>query len=155
MDSMTQDTLMFTLMAGLAAWVLFLLFRRMQQRSELQAKHLDLFNRAVDKFGTSQEFVSFLQSKEGQTMLYAQAPIKQQKSRSQLRFVQVGIILAVIGIACFLNAMQYTGETDINFIHKVQDLRYWGMLTIGLAIGLFLIAIVTGIWEKRFNGNGE
>lgn len=156
MDSMTQDTILFVIGAALIGWILWLIYKRQQHRTELQARHFELFNRTVDKFGTSQEFVSFLQSKEGQTMLYAQTPAKQAKWRTQLRFIQVGIILILIGVAFLLNAMQYVGNPDINFIHKVEDFRFWGVLSIGSAFGLFIIAFVTNIWERKHNGsNGE
>jgi hypothetical protein len=135
----------------LAAWILWLVFRRFQVQTHARAQRTETFNRLIDKFGTAREFVDFLQSEAGRKVLEDPiAPAADPRS-SVRRFVQCGIILLGVGGALLLNALRLRDQTDINFVREAMGLDYWGTIFAGGGVALLIVAIVSHFMAKRWN----
>ena len=158
----SDETLLLVLMAGLGGWVAWLLVRRQQIGTQARLQRADSFNRLLEKFGTAKEFVDFLNTEQGNKLLEDPLPQHTNGRKVALRFVQVGIVLAALGVAITLNWIRMAdyvhaqSNPDINWIHKEWDYYYWWVLSLSLSAGMFIIAFVTNILVKRWhlNGNG-
>ena len=84
MQYIESDTLVIVSIVALLGWICWLYFRRRQQLSELKRTQLQLACGALDKFGSAGEFVAFLQSREGQAMLYDSASPGSSRSNEYL-----------------------------------------------------------------------
>lgn len=152
MDSIMQETILIGLLMILAAFILWLIFRRRQTMIQLQYHRLEVVNRMIDKFGSGQEFSTFLQTDEGKRLLSDGTSVPGGTASSGsivLRYVQASIILLALSLTFFVNASRYVGMTDPNEVMKSADLNYWGTLTTGLAFGLLAVALVTYLWQRR------
>ena len=111
------------------AWVLrgFIAYRQRIQIARLQA---DMQNRLLEKFGSSQELLAYLQSGPGEKFV-ASATIERAKPYGRiLGALQSGVILAFVGMALFFLA------------DRIPD-AYEGFLflgTVSLALGLGFLA---------------
>ena len=147
-----QEATMFLGIVALVAWVIWLLFRRYQIRNQESARRLDLFSKLVDKFGDSQEFVTFVQSDEGRRLLKDSGINGTSGKQTALRMFVIGVLLLAAGIGFLLGAPSYDHATDINLINKASELRIWGKLTMGLAAGFIVAGFLThylGIEAKK------
>lgn len=149
MDILLQETILFVGLMALTGWVLWLAYRRYQQRVDWQRQHLKLFTAVIEKFGAAAEFVAFLQSREGQALLYPDGAVGESRSRSVLRMIQAGIVLFVGGCGLLLHASNITDRADPNIANDVANYHYWGTIMISVAIALGIVALVTHWWEKQ------
>lgn len=117
---------------GALCFVIWIAFKFYAQSKRVTEKQIELFSSVADKFSLAEEFIGFLQSKEGQVVLHNTASLKRSEYRSQLLFIQVGIMLTVIGIVFLLISYQKSG-----------------MLLLGLSAGFFMISYVTGLWKRK------
>ncbi|HVT03163.1 MAG TPA: hypothetical protein VHL58_07260 [Thermoanaerobaculia bacterium] len=62
----------------------------------------DLQNRMIDKFGTAQEFVTFLQSPQGREFLGKTTEAEAHPARRIMGSIKAGIILTFLGAACII-----------------------------------------------------
>ncbi|MBM3749061.1 MAG: hypothetical protein FJW34_25115, partial [Acidobacteria bacterium] len=117
---MESDTLVIVSIIALLGWICWLYFRRRQVLSELKRMQLQLACSALDKFGSAGEFVAFLQSREGQVMLYDSASSGVSRPRTNLRLVQAGILLAFVGCGFFV-AMRLLPVAQSRADREVMD----------------------------------
>lgn len=151
MQYIESDTVMFVSVVVLLGWIIWLQFRKRQQQTELKKMQLQLVTDALTKFESATEFVAFLQSKEGLTMLYdCQAP-ERGRSRTNIRIVQLGTLLLFVGIGLFLCAARYHGTPDKDLQDLLAILNFTGTVTASTGIGLYAVAAVTYLWERWFN----
>jgi len=148
-----SDTLVIVSVVALLGWICWLYFRRRQFQSELKRTQLQLACSALDKFGSAGEFVAFLQSREGQAMLYDSAPPGSSRPRTNLRLVQAGILLAFVGSGFFVGARLLPEAQSAQAKEVLDLLVFSGTMTISIAVGLWVAAIVTMLWERRVGGS--
>ena len=148
MQYIESDTLMFVSVVALLGWIIWLHFRSRQQLLDLKRRQLQLLTDALEKFGVAGEFMAFLQSHEGQAILCdGESPDKGQ-SRTNIRFVQAGTLLAFAGAGLFLCASQYRGTPDADLREVLAMLNVTGTIAISTGVGLFVAAAVTYLWER-------
>jgi len=148
---MIEEVVMMLVVAALAAWVLWLVFRRHQLQVQARLQRNETFNRLIDKFGTAKEFVDFLQTEAGRKFLEDPIAPPVHPLTSVHRFVQGGIVLLVLGGALLVNALRLRGETDINYIHQAMGLNYWGTIFLGGGAALLIVATVSYFLAKRWD----
>ncbi len=153
MQYIESDTVVIVSIVALLGWICWLYFRRRQMQSELKRMQLQLACSALDKFGSAGEFVALLQSREGQAMLYDSASPASGRSRTNIRLAQVGILLAFVGSGLFVGA-RLLPEAQSREAREVMDfLILSGTVAISMAVGLWVTALVTMLWERRAGGS--
>lgn len=130
------------LVAVVVAWIAWLAYRRSLRGAEDRARSYTVIERILDRFTSNDELLAFVRSDEGKQLLYGR-PSAVNPRRAVLKFVQAGIVVFSLGVAFLANAFRLRGETDINFIRKMEDLQYWGTAAVALGIGLLIVAAVT------------
>src|SRR5690348_8791790 len=112
-------------------WVMFLAAdtRKRQNRVKAQA---DLNVRLLDKFGSAQEIVEFLQTPGGMQIMDNLASDRESPAAGILRFTQRGIILIVLAVGC-LGLGWYYRQND-------TPLLVIGVLLLCLGIGFLISA---------------
>lgn len=133
--------------AAVVAFIAWLAYRRSVQGMEERARSHAVIERVLDRFSSTEELLAFVRSDEGKQLLYGRTGAANPRS-SVLRFLQIGIVVFSLGVAFLANAMRLRGETDINFIRKVEDLRYWGTAAVALGVGLLVVAAAS-YWIAR------
>lgn len=138
-----QEAIMMVGVLGLIGWLVFLLFKRYQVRTQLNARKLETFGKLVDKFGSSKEFVDFVQSNEGKSLLKDSGVNGVNPKQIALRMFIVAALLFAVGYGFMSGAPLYDNSTDPNFISKHNELRYWGKMAFGLAVGFIAAGMMT------------
>ncbi|MBI5868834.1 MAG: hypothetical protein HZB43_11210 [candidate division Zixibacteria bacterium] len=138
-----QEGAMFMAIIALIAWMIYLLFRRYQVRTQESARRLDLFSKLVDKFGDSKEFVTFVQSDEGRKLLKESGVNGTSSRQTALRMFVVGALMLAVGFGFLVGAPTYDHATDMNLINKSTELRIWGKLALGLGMGFVAAGLLT------------
>jgi hypothetical protein len=121
-----------------AAWVIGTIVRAYKERSNLRIR-TDLFTRLLDKFGSSSEFVDYLQSETGR-QFFEELPVQTSAPMNKIiNSIQRGVILTLLGVG-LLALSNFFGSSlggDLYIVLTVSG-------TVGLMIGVgFLIS--TGI----------
>jgi hypothetical protein len=135
--------------AAVAAWVAWLTYRRSVRGMDDRARSYAVVERILDRFNSTDELLAFVRSDEGKQLLYGRTAAVNPR-RSVLRFVQIGLVLFSLGAAFLANAWRLSGETDINFVRKVEDLRYWGTAAVAIGAGLLVVAGVSYVIARRW-----
>ena len=130
-----QEAVMMVGVLALIGWILWLLYKRYQIRTQEGARRLEMFGKLVDKFGDSKDFVNFVQSDEGRSLLKDSGVNGVNAKQVALRMFIVGALLFAVGYGFMSGTSAYDNSTDPNFIGKVAELRYWGKMAFGLGIG--------------------
>lgn len=138
-----HESITFIGLFALAGWILWLLFRRYQLRRQENERRYETFSKLVDKFGTSREFVDFVQSNEGRSLLRDSGVNGVNAKQVALRMFIVAALLFAVGYGFMAGTSAYDNSTDPNYINKVADLRYWGKMAFGLAVGFVAAGIMT------------
>lgn len=148
MQYLESDTLMFVSVVALAGWIIWLNFRRRQQAIELKRMQMHLSTNALQKFGAADEFVAFLQSKEGKAMLCDDELPAKSRSRTSIRLVQIGILMLFAGAGLLLSAHWYSGTLNAELREVLTVFTFTGTTAVSLGVGLFVAALVTSLWER-------
>ena len=143
-----SDTLMFVSVVALAGWIIWLHFRRRQQAIELKRMQMHLSTNALQKFGAADEFVAFLQSKEGRSMLCDDQLPEKGRSRTSIRLVQIGSLMLFAGVGLYLSAYWYGEPPNADMAEVLSVFTFTGTTAISLGVGLFVAALVTSVWER-------
>jgi hypothetical protein len=133
----------------LAAWVLWLLFRRQQIQTRARLQRLETFDRLVAKFGSAQELVDFLETPAGRRLMEDPVPAGPTPQASIRRYLSGGVVFLFLGAASLVNAARIAGETDINYVRQALDLNYWGTLMLALGLALLLVAGLTHLMTRQ------
>jgi len=141
----TDDSVLMILAAGVAAWGLWLVFRRHQLTAQVQRERLQTLSSMIDKFSSAGEFAAFLDTEAARRLLDDSGYAADDPFRSVRRFVQAGIILVVLGsvffiIAAAMNSLR--GELS-------EDALYWGTFFAGLGLAFGLVAVATRVMIRR------
>jgi hypothetical protein len=117
------------------AYVAMVINRRRQAQASSLA---DIQTRLLDKFGSSREFVDFLQTDGGKTFLtpLSTSAVSTPKERI-LRSVRTGIVVSMIG-AAFLVLAIVTRDAD-----DAAGMAIPGVLTLSVGFGFLLSAVVS------------
>ena len=85
-----ETTIMFISIVALVGWNIWLSYKRHHNQVELKKLQLQWSAKALDKYKSSEEFFAFLQSREGQALIYdGQAP-NDDRRRLNTRFFAGG-----------------------------------------------------------------
>lgn len=152
---MMSEAFMFIAVAALVGYLCWLHFRRQQQQSELKQTQLQIFEKTLDKFGNAGEFVNFMQGKEGQALLFNGQTPERTRSRTVLRFVQAGSLLAVMAIGFFFTAQVCQNFPGPDARDMYIGFNVFGLIVASLGAGLFVVALLTYIWEKMSASPGN
>ena len=155
MQYIESDTLMFISVVALVGWIVWLGFKRRRQEMELKPKRLQLISDAMAKFGTADQFMSFLQSPEGQAILYEGNAPEINRRRTNIRFVQAGTLCLVIGVGLLLAAHLYEGVPTRDLLEIFSMLSYSGVVMASAGVGLYVTAVVTLIWQRWFEAPSQ
>jgi len=155
MQYIESDTLIFVAVVALVAYLCWLHFKRQQQQAELKRMQLHVFDKTLEKFGNAGEFVSFMQGKEGQAMLFNGKTPERTRSRTVLRFAQAGSLLAVTAIGFFVTAQICQNFPGPDATDMFIGFNVFGMVVASLGVGLFVVALITYIWEKMSASPGN
>lgn len=150
-----EETYMFIALLMLAGWVLWLLFRRYQLSTQARLQRTEAFNKLIEKFGTSSEFVEFLNTEQGKKFLEDPLPQQANPKKTVLRFVQMGVILIAVTAGFMIKWHQIqeyiesqSGSVDINWINESMDFLYLTMLSASLSVAMFVLAVITYFFSR-------
>ena len=155
----TINAIIFVALLALGGWVVWLFFRRFQTHTRARLHRTEVFNKLIEKFGSTKEFVEFIQTAEGKKLL--EDPVAQPRDplAKILRFLQAGILFVAIGCAYFFNASRWkdlTEAQDPNYYHQMMDANYWGTLAIFLGVGLIVVAGISYLFVRHWHlANGS
>jgi predicted outer membrane lipoprotein len=110
----------------------------------------DLYNRLIDKFGTSNELLAYLQSEAGQQLFKTPATTSLGAYGRIMNAVQYGAIAVVVGagILAIGSAFKGTEAADVTFVFG------WLAITIGAA--LLVSSVLSFALSRKFGLiNGE
>lgn len=146
-----SDMVVMVCVFALVGWVLYLFFRRYQTSMQVRLQTIESFNRLIEKFGTSKEFVDFVQTDEGKKLINAPAFPPANPLSKVLRFLQAGVLFVIIGVGYWVNGLRLRTQTDPNYVHQMLDSQYWGTLALFVGVGLFVAAAISYIFVRRWN----
>lgn len=148
-DILMQESIMFACMTALVGFAFWLLFRRRQTAMHLEYHRLEVLNKMIDKYGTSGEFIAFMQTEAGKRLLQQSNGSAPSGRTTVLRFVQVAVMVFVLGAGFMAASGSYANATDPNDLRKALDMEYWGQMCFFLAIGLGIVAVITALFNKQ------
>ncbi len=120
------------------AWVVKLFFdwKRLKLKDSLNHK-------LMDKFGTSQDLVQFVEKDGGKTFLNSLV-IPSINSRNQLlSSISKGVILTCLSIGLFIVAGMFTNDA-------AQFFKVIGILSIALGLGFIITTAVSYLLSKKW-----
>jgi hypothetical protein len=150
-----HEAITFIGLFALAGFVLWLLYKRYQVRTQVNARKLETFGKLVDKFGDAKEFVDFVKSEEGRSLLRESGVNGINPRQTALRMFVVAALLFAVGYGFISGTSAYDNSTDPNFINKVAELRYWGRMAFGLAVGFIAAGIMTHLLGGESGKSGK
>jgi hypothetical protein len=160
MDNITSETIMFMSVAALAAFVIWLLYRRFQSGAQLRLRRTETFNRLLDRFQSTDALVDFLQSDSGRRMFDEPGAHPERSTSSVIRFAGAGALLGALGIALWINASRLasriTPSSDPNDLRNLAESQNWATIVVALAVAFIIIAVVGYIMTGRqYVGKGS
>lgn len=148
-DILMQESIMFACLTALIGFVLWLFFRRKQTQTHLEYHRLEVLNKMIDKYGTSGEFISFMQTEAGIRLLQPGNGAAPGGRTTVLRFVQVAVMVFVLGAGFMAASSTYANASDPNDLRKALDMEYWGQMCFFMAIGLGIVSVITSLFNKQ------
>jgi hypothetical protein len=155
MGYVDSDAFMFVAVVALVGYLCWLYHKKQQQQTELKRMQMQLFDKTLEKFGNAGEFVTFMQGKEGQALLFNGKTPERIRSRTVLRFAQAGSLLAVMAIGFFVTAQICNNFPGPDARDMYIGFNIFGMVVASLGVGLFVVALITRIWEKSTGSAGN
>jgi hypothetical protein len=112
----------------------------------------EVYNRLIDKFGSSGELLTYLQSEAGQQLLKTPAMMAPNSYARIMNSAQFGAIAVVIGfgILGIGKAFPRTEAADVTFV--------FGWLGVTIGVALLISAVLSYAMSKKFgliNGGAE
>ena len=148
MQYLESDTLMFVAVVALVGWIFWLNHKRRLEQSDLKRMQLTILTNVLEKFGSSSEFMAFLQSSEGQAIITDSETGGNGSRKVAMRFVQAGIVVAFVGAGLFLSASRYHGAMNADLHDILAMLNFSGTTAVSMGVGLIVVALVTAVWGR-------
>ena len=128
--------IMFFMLAALAtaAWMFHLVADAAKQRRKMKAQ-AELHGRLLDKFGSAQDVVAFLETPSGAHFVDSFASEQEEPASGVLRSTHRGIILVVVAIGCLGLTRVYGWDNN--------PLLVLGVILLCLGIGFLISAAVS------------
>lgn len=140
-----MDSSLVALILGEMAFLAFLVWLGAQVLRERSRRRSELQLRLVDRFGSSGEFLAFLDTEDGRRFRDALTGRRFHLIRQVLAGLQLGIVLLCLGAGLFVAAR---AQAD-------RDLQTAAAVFAGVGIGLLLAATVSralavrwGVWSE-------
>jgi ABC-type multidrug transport system fused ATPase/permease subunit len=149
---MLQPTHLFPLILAIAFgaivtvfWLIFSTFRRVK----LARMQSELHSKLIDKIGSSQEFLTYLDSDAGKRLVASISldPPRREPYSRILRSVHTGVILLALGIAFLTLGTHFTKADDGFFF---DSFFFFGGLAVALGAGFLISAGVSYRLSKKF-----
>ncbi len=129
-----------TLFAGLFTTIIVgMIVSNRRKKFAIQSK-AEVYNRMLDKFGSSREFADFLQTAEGRSFLDSFGRESVSPSLPLLKIlgsVKVGIVLLLLGLA-LIGLSFWTAQGDVE-----QGPMTAGVLLVSVGLGFLITAFVS------------
>jgi len=138
-----EDALTLGLLLAAGCFCIWMVFRKVELKQREQLQRNETLRILVQKFNSSEEFVGFVNSDAGRQLLTPAPQLPKPQLFSALRFVQIGVVLAMIGAGMLSRAHEMRNLTDINFVNQRNDISYFGMLAMMTGVGLLIVAALT------------
>jgi len=123
---------------AMIVWIVWLGTNAKNRRAQMQA---DVQGKLIERFGTSKEFIEFLQSPAGQRFVTGVEVTSSLYARDRvIRGFGTGIVISLLGLG-FLAI--WLADNNGGFI-------YPGFILLGLGAGFFLSALVSLKLSKRY-----
>jgi len=139
---MNEDVVALVLVFGTLAWVIWVLFSSIR-RYTIARLRTDLQSRLLDKFGSGQELVAYIQTREGREFLGRLSADPLLVAARILDAVQAGYLLTIVGVALLI-LQRWIAEAS-------EALLVFGVLSLALGLGFWATAWHTQFLAKRFN----
>ncbi len=112
----------------------------------------EVYNRLIDKFGSSGELLTYLQSEAGQQLLKTPAVMAPNSYSRIMNSAQFGAIAVVIGFGILGIGKSFarTEAADVTFV--------FGWLGVTIGVALLVSAVLSYVMSKKFgliNGGTE
>ena len=138
-----EEVLALAVIFAAGCFCIWIVFRKVELRQREQLQRNETLRILVQKFTTADEFVGFVNSEAGRQLLTPAPQERRSQSARVIRFVQVGVVLIMIGGGMLVHAHSMANLADINFVNQRNDLHYWGMVGMCMGVGLLIAAGVT------------
>lgn len=113
------------------------------RRSKSERVQAEMYNKMLDKLGSSQEILAWAQSETSQNLFRVPPPERPAPYSRILNAVQVGVVLTVVGIAVLVIKTQLT-------VHDQEPAMVLGTLITALGIGLLLAGGASWMLSRSF-----
>lgn len=140
---MNTDAIMLFTVPGLFAWIFWVIFSNIR-RYKIARVQAESQTKLMEKFGSSQEFIAYMQTEAGKRFLES-ATIERTRSNPFGRIlgaVQAGLILVTIGVG-FLFLRNPVPDA-------AQAFLVFGTLAVALGVGFLLSATASFVLSKSF-----
>jgi hypothetical protein len=133
-----KEVFVVSIVFGMISWVTWVIASSIRKGHSARAV-ADLHSKLLDKCGSSQELVAYLESKAGQRFLESTATVPTDPPTRILNAIQAGFILALAGGAMLLVRMEI-GDLDTRLSLVVS-----GSVSLAVGLGFLLSAAVSYI----------
>lgn len=123
--------------------------RRHRLRADSAAKKALMVARLSERFGSDAEFVAFLQTPEGQLMIEGEYSPAAMGTRL-IGLLQAGIVAIFIGLSFLVNSLPPPAGADINLVREADFARWWGIVLLGVGVGLIAASAIGARVAKRW-----
>jgi len=138
MQDLTPIVVMVVLIIAIA-WIINTVIIALKQRANMRTRS-ELYSRLLDKFGSSAEFVAYLQSETGQ-QIFEELTTRSASPRNKiLGSIQKGVILALLGAGLVILGNIFGGSLggDLYIVLTVS-----GTIALMLGIGFLISSAIS------------
>ena len=133
MNQMIEGLMAMTIVIACFLFVAWIIWMVSRQRRERHQRDIDLKSRMLEKFGTSEEFVQFMQTDAGRKFLEpAQAKAEKSLHGRVASSLSSGVVLVLLGLAFF----------SLSWLTGSSALVFPGAIMSAIGVGLVLSAII-------------
>lgn len=112
-----------------AGWIVWVDAKRRQAKNKAQA---EVRTQILEKFGSSDEFINFLKTEEGQRYFETASRVSARPADKILRSIHVGVIFTLAGVGSLLIGLLFLGDG--------KPLIFIGAPTLAIGLGFLISA---------------